>query len=68
MVHDKIETNIETPAVLTVREVATLLRIGRGTAYELVRSGQIPSLRLSRRIVIPRAALMGMLEKPNRAV
>ncbi len=41
--------------VLTVTEVAKLLRIGRNLAYELVARGEIPSRRLGRRILIPRA-------------
>ncbi len=43
--------------VLTVAEAAALLRIGRGQAYDLVRQGVIPAVRLGRRIVVPRAAL-----------
>ena len=41
--------------VLTVPEVARVLRIGRNLAYELVARGDIPSRRLGRRIVVPRA-------------
>jgi excisionase family DNA binding protein len=50
------------PLVLTPIEVAKLLRIGRGTAYEQIRCGTIPSIRMGRRILVPRAALMQMLE------
>lgn len=46
---------------LTVEEAAELLGIGRGTAYEAVRLHQIPSVRVGRRILVPRAALMAML-------
>ncbi len=45
----------EERTVLTVPEVARLLRIGRNLAYELVARGDIPSRRLGRRIVVPRA-------------
>ena len=45
------------PAMLTVPEVARLLRIGRNLAYELVARGEIPSRRLGRKILIPRAEL-----------
>jgi excisionase family DNA binding protein len=41
------------PLTLTVEQAAKLLGIGRSTAYELVHTGDIPSLRLGRRIVIP---------------
>jgi excisionase family DNA binding protein len=48
--------------VLTPTETAELLRIGRGTAYEQIRLGVIPSIRIGRRILVPRVALMKMLE------
>jgi len=47
---------------LTVPEVAALLGISRGTAYEAIRLGQIPSLRFGRRVVIPKAALQRLLD------
>ncbi|GAI96438.1 unnamed protein product, partial [marine sediment metagenome] len=43
--------------VLTVDEVAALLKISRPQAYLGVAKGQIPSIRVGRRILIPRAAL-----------
>ena len=46
------------PLVLTVDEVAELLRISRGSAYEAVRTGQIPSVRIGRRIIISRQLLL----------
>lgn len=49
--------------VLTPIETAKLLRIGRGTVYEQIRIGAIPSIRMGRRILVPRAALMKMLER-----
>jgi excisionase family DNA binding protein len=42
---------------VTVEQAAKLLGIGRSTAYELVHTGDIPSLRLGRRIVVPTAEL-----------
>ncbi|MCU1485981.1 MAG: Helix-turn-helix domain protein [Actinomycetia bacterium] len=42
---------------LTVPEAAVALGISRALAYELVARGQLPSLRLGRRIVVPRQAL-----------
>jgi excisionase family DNA binding protein len=47
---------------VSVEEAARLLGIGRGTAYECVRTGQIPAIRLGGRIVIPRRALHAMVE------
>ena len=48
--------------VLTPVETAKLLRIGRGTLYEQIRLGLIPHIRIGKKILIPRAALMKMLE------
>ncbi len=39
---------------LTVPEAAELLGISRAMAYECVRTGEIPSLRLGGRILVPR--------------
>ena len=47
---------------LTVEEAARLLGISRALAYELVRDGEIPSLRLRRRIVIPRRVIDALLD------
>lgn len=50
---------------ITVEECARLLGIGRSSAYEAIRRGDLPSLRLSRRIVIPTRALLRLLENGN---
>ncbi len=47
--------------VLTVEEAAKVLRISRGLAYELVRRGDLPSLRLGRRLVVPRHRLLALV-------
>jgi excisionase family DNA binding protein len=49
------------PATMTVSQAATVLGISRSSAYECVRHGSIPSIRLGRRIVIPRRALDELL-------
>jgi len=41
----------------TVTEAATVLGISRTSAYERVRAGDLPALRLGRRIVIARATV-----------
>ena len=48
---------------LTVEEAGEVLGIGRGLAYELVGSGDIPSIRLGRRILVPIAAVEALLAK-----
>ncbi len=46
----------------TVTEAATVLGISRTSAYERVRAGDLPALRLGRRIVITRAVVDAMLD------
>jgi excisionase family DNA binding protein len=46
---------------VTVEQAGELLGISRALAYELVRRGQLPSLRLGRRVVVPREALLAMI-------
>jgi len=50
---------------VTVEEAAELLGVSRALGYELVARGEIPSLRLGRRLVVPRRALDAMLDAPN---
>jgi excisionase family DNA binding protein len=50
--------------VFTVREAAEVLGISKSHAYELVAQRVLPSLRLGRRIVIPRDALYRFLDGP----
>ena len=44
-------------ATYTVEEVASLLGIGRTCAYRALRLGHIPSIRIGKRYVVPRAAI-----------
>ncbi len=48
--------------VYTVAEAGKLLGLSRNLTYESIRMGQIPSIRVGRRILIPRAALIRLLE------
>jgi excisionase family DNA binding protein len=47
--------------VLTVAEAAKLLGISRAFAYELVSRGELPVIRLGRRIVVPKVALLELV-------
>lgn len=47
---------------LTVPEVAKLLGISRNAAYLAVSKNSIPSLRIGKRILVPRGALERFLE------
>lgn len=48
-------------AALSVEQVAALLGIGRTLAYNAVRKGEIPRVRVGGRWLIPRAALQAWL-------
>ena len=50
------------PLLLTVEEMASVLRIGRNAAYQLVKNSTIQSIRIGRNIRIPRAALIQFIE------
>ena len=61
---DTLRSRPDEPAsrlVLSVPEAADLLGISRALGYELVARGELPSLRLGRRIVVPRAALLSLV-------
>lgn len=58
-----MSTALEERQTLSVEQAARALGIGRGTAYQAVRAGDIPSIRIGRRIVVPRAALERFLAR-----
>lgn len=47
--------------VITVEEAGAVLGIGRSAAYEAARRGDLPTLRIGRRLVVPTPALLRML-------
>lgn len=49
------------PVTLRVEELMPILGIGRNTAYELVRSGKLRSIRVGRQIRIPKAEVLRFL-------
>ena len=50
---------------LTIEEAANLLGIGRQLAYDKVKTGEIPVLKIGRRLLVPRAALEKLLNEPK---
>ena len=51
------------PMTLRVEDLMPILGIGRNTAYRLVRSGEIRSIKVGRQIRIPRQVFLDYLEK-----
>jgi excisionase family DNA binding protein len=56
------------PLTLTVEQAGQVLGVGRSTAYELVRTGDLKCIRLRRRIVVPVAHLAESLGVDRDAV
>jgi len=50
-------------AVFSVNEVAKILGLSRNSAYEGVRRGEIPCIRVGKRLLIPRHAIEVMLSQ-----
>jgi excisionase family DNA binding protein len=48
-------------ATLTIEQTAKVLGIGRNSAYEAARRGELPAIRIGRRLLIPRLALEQLL-------
>lgn len=58
---NKYRSYAELPLIMRVEDLMPILRIGRNTAYELVRCGKIRSIRVGRNIRIPRDAVINYL-------
>ena len=53
------------PEVLTAREAAAILRVGRNQLYQAVARGQLGAVRIGRTIRIPKQALLDLLAAAN---
>jgi excisionase family DNA binding protein len=49
----------------SVSEAAALLGVSRGVAYEAAKTGELPTVRLGRRLLVPRARLEALLGEPR---
>jgi excisionase family DNA binding protein len=59
----KLNTAIEKRLCITVPEAAEMLGISRNFAYELVKRGELPSIKFGKRKLIPKLALEKRLEE-----
>jgi excisionase family DNA binding protein len=50
-----------TAATYRIEEAAKVLGIGRNTCYEAAKSGEIPTVRIGRRLLVPKIALDKLL-------
>ena len=53
------------PEVLTAREAAAILRVGRNQLYQAVARGELGAVRIGRSIRIPKQALLDLLASAN---
>ena len=65
MVTDRPTSFDDLPLTLRVEELMPILGIGRNTAYELIRSGQIRSIRVGRQLRVPKDAVLDFLTRQN---
>ena len=54
------------PLVYTIDEASRLLRIGRNHAYDAAKSGELPTVKIGKRILVPRLALEAMLARAGQ--
>jgi excisionase family DNA binding protein len=55
------------PQFLTVEEWRTFMRIGRSSAYDLIRQSILPVIRLGRTVRISREAVMRFIDREGQA-
>jgi excisionase family DNA binding protein len=67
MRHQEGAMNRAEPLTYSVDEVAELLGIARGVAYECVRNGSIPATRVGRRWLVSRKRFHAWLEGAGTA-
>ena len=56
---------MEVKLTLSIEEAAKVLGIGRNLCYDRVKTGEIPVIKIGRRLLVPRAALEKLLANPK---
>jgi len=54
---------MEDKLTLSIEEAAKVLGIGRNLCYDRVKTGEIPVIKIGRRLLVPRRALEKLLEQ-----
>jgi excisionase family DNA binding protein len=62
-----VQLDHDLPLVFSVEQAAARLGISRAFAYQLVARGELPALRLGRRIVVPRHVLDELVARASSA-
>lgn len=58
---------MEAKLTYTVVETARLLGLSRASCYQALRAGELPSVRVGRRYLIPKATLLKLLSEAGQA-
>jgi excisionase family DNA binding protein len=53
---------------ITVAEAGRVLHVSRGSAYRAARTGELPTIKIGRRLLVPKPALEEMLRGKQREV
>lgn len=56
------ERNSQIPFMMSVQEMAAILRIGKNTAYDLIRSKKVRGVRVGHQIRVSREALLKFIQ------
>ncbi len=59
MAHDLSEVRL-----LTVAEVADMMRVSKMTVYRLVHAGELPAIRFGRSFRVPESAVVAAIDTP----
>jgi excisionase family DNA binding protein len=59
------EKQVSERRTITVEEAGRELGISRNGAYEAAARGEIPTIRIGRRLLVPKAAFDRLLEQPS---
>jgi len=63
-----LERDRAEPLLLSVREAARLLGLGRDSTYQLIREGRLRAVRIGRRLLIPRTELEDFVQREARQI
>lgn len=51
----------EYPDVITIDQLQKMLNVGRNTAYDLVKSGTIKTIRIKKKYIIPKISVINYI-------
>jgi len=61
-----VVTDWRSSAVMSVEAAGTVLGLGRSASYEAVRRGDIPAIKIGRRLLVPTAHLRALIGEVDR--